>query len=443
MTYAPAQRYSGLTVSDAGLFLERAFVVLAFLLFSQALLPTVLASEADPESSALLRLMWLPVYGVTLILAFLRPWRFISSLAAIWLIMACVALACASTLWAIEPDIALRRAFALVMTTIFGVYVAYRFGWRDVIGMLAITSAILAVGNLVASLATPGFGVHQDVNAGAWRGMFFEKNALGAEMARGAMIFLCAAIFQPRRRWMWAGFILLAVFLVIMSRSATSLLSVLLAFGVIAGVGLLRRGPATALVFTYLGVIVAGTLGVFLITDTAGFLELLGKDATLTGRTDIWVLILDSIQERPWLGYGYHTYWHDPLGPAFFIREATQWPVPSAHNGWLELALSLGWVGVGLFGLAFFIILIMSISRIGGGREVYFALTYNLLFLLYSMSESSILDRNSFAWVLFVIVATKLFTGERASDGRRTSTPSGYNPPRQPYERRRRALSGR
>ena len=41
---------------------------------------------------------------------------------------------------------------------------------------------------------------------------------------------------------------------------------------------------------------------------------LLGKDATLTGRTKIWDAIWRQIQERPWTGYGYSAVWDDKSG---------------------------------------------------------------------------------------------------------------------------------
>ena len=39
-----------------------------------------------------------------------------------------------------------------------------------------------------------------------------------------------------------------------------------------------------------------------------------GKDATLTGRTDLWNVAITMIARRPWLGYGYGGFWRGWTG---------------------------------------------------------------------------------------------------------------------------------
>ena len=53
--------------------LEAGLTILALFLFSQGLLGPLLADESDPESSAILRFIWLPVYALTILLMLARP----------------------------------------------------------------------------------------------------------------------------------------------------------------------------------------------------------------------------------------------------------------------------------------------------------------------------------------------------------------------------------
>ena len=71
-------------------------------------------------------------------------------------------------------------------------------------------------------------------------------------------------------------------------------------------------------------------------------LEALGKDPSLTGRTLIWEALMRKVAERPWTGYGFSAFWGVDSIPAREIRIETQWPVPSAHNGWIDLLVQLG-----------------------------------------------------------------------------------------------------
>jgi len=143
-------------------------------------------------------------------------------------------------------------------------------------------------------------------------------------------------------------------------------------------------------------------------------LGLIGKDSTLTGRTDIWDALFRSIQDKPLLGYGYGVYWLDPLGPSYYVRLSLQWGVPSAHNGWIETWLSVGAIGVGLFAVQYFWALILAVMRLRrGGTETYWVIMITLTFLVFSLSESSVLQQNDLSWVIFVATTAKLFSFER------------------------------
>jgi O-antigen ligase len=76
-------------------------------------------------------------------------------------------------------------------------------------------------------------------------------------------------------------------------------------------------------------------------------LLLLGRDATLTGRTEIWSLVL-GLAGNPIIGTGYESFW---LGRRLEqVWDLYHFPLNEAHNGYLELYLNLGWVGVVLLG---------------------------------------------------------------------------------------------
>ena len=57
--------------------------------------------------------------------------------------------------------------------------------------------------------------------------------------------------------------------------------------------------------------------------------SLLGKDATLTGRTGIWSAVIDSIAKRPLLGYGYQAFWLAP-GRRILSRDSRCFVGPGA-----------------------------------------------------------------------------------------------------------------
>lgn len=51
----------------------------------------------------------------------------------------------------------------------------------------------------------------------------------------------------------------------------------------------------------------------------------LGKDASLTGRTDVWEFVIDRIKDRPILGYGFGTFWNGLDGKSAYVVRAVRW----------------------------------------------------------------------------------------------------------------------
>jgi exopolysaccharide production protein ExoQ len=76
-------------------------------------------------------------------------------------------------------------------------------------------------------------------------------------------------------------------------------------------------------------------------------LEALGRNPTLTGRTDVWTHVI-PLNPNPLLGAGYESFW---LGERLQKMWSIYWWHPNeAHNGYLEVFLNLGWIGVVLLG---------------------------------------------------------------------------------------------
>jgi O-antigen ligase len=71
-------------------------------------------------------------------------------------------------------------------------------------------------------------------------------------------------------------------------------------------------------------------------------LETMGRDATLTGRTVIWDLVLAEAG-NPVVGTGFESFW---LGDRLTRIQNIHVGLNESHNGYLEIFLTLGWIGV-------------------------------------------------------------------------------------------------
>ena len=400
--------------------LEFALAGLTLFMFAEAFLPRLLApGPADvtgeaPEST-LLRYLWLPFYGLVAIGLFLaidQAWR--AALRAPWLILLAL-VAMASAIWSIDPELSFRRGVALLATTMLGVYLAARFDWLSALRLLGAVWFLLMAASLIAGLVAPGFARMSEVHVGAWMGGWSEKNALGGHAARASFLLVFLAWRDPvYRRW-WIGGVLLALALVIVSRSATALLGAGLGLGILFAAWWMLKGKRWSLVLVWSGVTILGLVVLAYITMPEVVLGLLGKDETLTGRTDIWASLGEAIDKRPVLGYGYMAFWGLDSEPRYWLGRAVDWNAPSGHNGWLDLAISLGVVGVAIYTIDLVITLLragrLSLSSPAG----VFALGFLAQFMLFAMSESIIIAQNSILWATYAFVGAKLALGAQAS----------------------------
>jgi exopolysaccharide production protein ExoQ len=132
--------------------------------------------------------------------------------------------------------------------------------------------------------------------------------------------------------------------------------------------------------------------------------DLLGRNLTLTGRTDIWQILLRE-DTNPLIGTGYYSFW---LGGRIERISQGYWhPIDEAHNGYLENYLNTGLIGIFLLlGVTF-----SSVKRVL--REIrnrnmfaIFQLSVLLSTLLYGVSEA-IFDRLTVIWLLFLFALVK------------------------------------
>ncbi len=401
------------------------------LLLSGALLPPLLAPggsgtvDLDAGLPALQAAMvaFLAIVGALFCLHF---WRrpVVPLLKAAWLPLALATLAVASILWSVNQELTARRSLALLGTVLIAAYLVGVLGYKRSVSLLTILLAVVALLSLVVVVATPDFGVHQvGAHVGRWKGVYLHKNLLGREMALAGGLFTLAAIHarRPSARLFWAAMTVLAVVLIVQAQSATGLLAVAGAIGTAAVVRFVRGRPDLAVAFVALVLVCVTVAGTVMTIAPDSLFAAVGRDASVTGRTTLWSLVLDKVAEQPVLGHGYRAFWGSPGGEA--ISRTLAWRVTHAHNSWLDVGLDLGAVG----SLLVAALLLLPLKRWLGARRS--ATRYHetgvvvvVSTLLVSISDSVLLGPNNlFLLLLFVqcMAAVKAYAPVA------TSEPSG------------------
>ena len=367
------------------------------------------------RSADFLRNGFYPAYALAIGLVLTRPGTALKALAGAPLLILLLVLTAVSLSWSILPDVTLRRVMALLATTLGGVALAARWRWTTLTEIFATAMAVMMILSLLLALLLPDWGRMQELFPGAWRGLWLEKNALGENMGLAAICMTAAAIMVPQRRRLWLVGAAVAAAMVLMSTSKTSLVVLVLSFASMGFVALVQGGPKRAIIGTWLAIVVFCAALLVIATRSDLIFDLLGKDATLTGRTEIWSGILHQMQQRPWTGFGYGVVWNDESagGPQAWIAHEARFSAAHAHSGWLEVYLALGLPGVIL--LAAWMIemwgrsLWAAYARPSGWLLMPMMTAYTLTML----TESITMNWHNIRWVLFVALALKAVIGDQ------------------------------
>ena len=116
--------------------------------------------------------------------------------------------------------------------------------------------------------------------------------------------------------------------------------------------------------------------------------SMVGRNGNLTGRTDLWKILLD-MHTNPLLGTGYESFW---LGPRLAVvwEKFGSYGINEAHNGYLEVYLSLGLIGLSLLCL-FLIASYRSVSRAlsSGSTTASLSLALWTVTVFYNVTEAA------------------------------------------------------
>jgi len=335
-------------------------------------------------------------------------------------------LALSSGVWAVDPKPEITMLFALLGTTAFGVYLASRFSLEELFEIIILSNITIIFLSYAFAILLPHYGIMDAKHAGAWRGVFTHKNALGKSMVFCLSIAALATfskhrLFSKHIKVSHLGKVALPLsfLLLLLSASTGSLLNsfiallLLLCFNLIKLPKRLITSSSITMTMAFVSLIFFLVIGI-----VEPVLSAFGKDLTLTGRTYIWPLAIEKIQERPLLGYGYFSFWHGLNGESADIVRALRWPVPNSHNGFIDLALYLGLAGLLIFLISFLCTFIRSVFwiRINKSAISFWPLIYIIYFAQINMTESSMIARNNIFWILYIAVAYSL-SYEMKTDG--------------------------
>ncbi|MGD1950843.1 MAG: O-antigen ligase family protein [Leptolyngbyaceae cyanobacterium] len=391
---------------------EYVFAFLSLLIYSDAVLIVIItggASEGDGfnflnANYTPVKLFYLANYFITLLLLAFRYKRTLYTLQSNPLFVAISLYIPLSVFWSYAPGDTFSAGIALTFSTLFGVYLASRFSLKQQVMILGYVLVTITVLSLLFAIILPKYGIMGGIHLGAWRGVFVHKNQAGKIMVMACAVqFMLFNYVKDRyHKWVFLVGIGLSFLMIIQTTSGGALINSVFVMVIVVLTRIFRAEPRKLLISVIFLAATAAFIAMAYNPLMSFTLRLIGKDPTLTGRTDIWEYILIKIGERPALGYGLAAFWRGVNGESVYIFERAGWEVPDSHHGFLDMTLQIGIIGSSMVCLALWQTLLRGIARIrlyGSWLSSWLAV-YSLYIVIVNLSETSLLIQNNIFWIL-------------------------------------------
>jgi len=276
---------------------------------------------------------------------------------------------------------------------------------------------VLLLLSLMVAKYFPSIGINYNIWSyePTWIGITSNKNMLGQICFLFGLSYLWSVMLEWKERRSTRHnrlviaidifMLLITIHILILSDSATSLLCLFCGSAVMLATGYDSVRNNIGL-YIAIGLLAFLSLN-FLFDMIPAIAQALGRNPTMTGRTVIWERLLPIAKENLWFGSGYTMFWTPRV---IHAMEGLR----SAHNGYLEIMLDYGLVGLCLF----FIFIASTYVRCRQAirtnpRYGRFAMAFFLSALLYNFSEAAFRGIDN---VFFILLAISLSLSETGKE---------------------------
>lgn len=301
-----------------------------------------------------------------------------------------------SVLWSMEPMQSARAAPQIGITVLAAIIFAQGLPARTFIALLMYAQ----ISSIVASFFITIFGA---------------KNSLGLQLALALLssVWVLLDTKQPKyARAIALSAMLGAPYMLLSAGSEGALLTGSMAIAGSIAIFLTRGLQAESrIILLWIGIVAALiALGIaFLSIDNLFdmFLESIGKDASLTGRTVLWSRAAGIIADHPWGGVGLQAFWVE--GNAEAIRFWEMFYITGHagfhfHDLWLEIGVELGLIGI-FIAAATAIIVVFNVWRWAlrdPGPESCFFVGFVTLITLRTVGEVELFNQFNLTALIFI-----------------------------------------
>ena len=309
-----------------------------------------------------------------------------------------------SMFWSEIPIITLRHSLVFLGVTTVAGYIAKQYSWVEICRFIQWATALQVVLSLI--MRNPA--------GKGWSGIYSHPNGCGSHMGLAAALWIWYAVNYPKQRGLALGIAVLSLLILQKTNSAGAKVQLVVYLGFLIYLQFVKKLPPQWGFVAVVLFLILFSIATILITENLETIvvDVLGKDMTFTGRRPIWELLWEKkIKSHLWLGYGYYSFWQPwrGLNDSGIVVMPNGYKVPNAHNGFMELILDLGMIGLVLFLLSYLKTIASTILYMNQSKQPESVLPF--LFIMYlimpALTNNRIVDFHDF-WCYYIFVVVRV-----------------------------------
>lgn len=288
-------------------------------------------------------------------------------------------------------------------------YLVKMFSIEEVFELFVYFCLITILINAIALFFFPELSIYRDghVHYGKWQGIYWHKNAFGIIFQFSIFILSLALYFKGTvNKWLLFISIFLSFLFLYNSESSTSWLAAIVCL-ILFAVKWLNTKKNIQWRWFFMAFFISSVFVVLYVDQL--LMYLFGKSLAFTGRTGIWIKVVELIKQNILIGNGYYGFWYD------MQHSLQKFGMIMSHNGYLEIMVFLGSIGFFLFLLMWGRALFLS-AKLFFSKKMTLETTFPFIFLVsYSVQNTMeslfFLKMNVFTviFIYFVLYLNRYF----------------------------------
>jgi exopolysaccharide production protein ExoQ len=250
---------------------------------------------------------------------------------------------------------------------------------------------------------------------GAWKGLYWHKNHMGLIASFVNILLLINIInsfrLKEKLKFIWVLLYILSLFFVYETDSVAAYITTLfLNVGIVLTLIWLKFRNKIQKSHYLLFVVFLILLSLVLYMNIDRFFGIFNRNTTLTGRIPMWSYLYNTyITNRPIGGYGFNAFWYlESNRVAVQLAAGYPDPIVIADNGFIDILVNTGFIGLFLFSIFYFGSWWRSIKYAWKANEIngLFPIIVMVFTLIANITWSLIFENESF---FMLIMITLLF----------------------------------